>query len=412
MHYIGLLDCNNFFVSCERLFRPDLANKPVAVLSSNDGCIVARSPEVKAMGIPMGIPLFKAKQLVDMSQVTLFSSNFTLYRDLSSRVMDTLAEEVGECDIYSIDEAFFTVSATSEAELARLRAIIMQKTGIPVSIGVAATKTLAKEASEIAKKGSGVCLLTAPEWAVRAETTPCSDIWNLGRATTVKLQKLGVETVAEFMRLERRSVRQLFGIAGERIYDELSGVAVYGLDDDPRDTRKSTTSSRSFAEVTHDLPALQSAVAYHVAQVSRKIRSLNLACTVMYIELRASRHSDFSYRKGSTEVVFDVPTESTHELTKLAHGAVARIFDPEIPYKKAGVTVSGLVPKQYLSPSLFDRRSEGMSQLDQVLDAINERFGFAALHSAAIMPSRDRSNRKLRSAAYTTSWADIPTVRA
>ena len=413
MRHIGLLDCNNFFVSCERLFRPDLLYKPVAVLSSNDGCIVSRSQEVKAMGVPMGLPFFQAKQLVDVDKIIFFSSNFTLYRDISARVMNILAEEVGECEVYSIDEAFFELEDPTEAELTALRESIMRKTGIPVSIGAAATKTLAKEASEIGKRGSGVCLLTEELWQERAPQTSCGEIWGLGRATAAKLNELGIKSVAQYMGLGRGFIRKNFGIGGERIYDELHGTIIYGLFDGVDDTRKSATSSRSFAQATHNLAALESAIAYHVSNVAGKLRDRQLASTIMYLELRASRHSDFAYRQGSTEVVLDIPSNSTQKLTALALAAVRRVFDKEVPYKKAGVTLSGLVPEAYVSEPLFvDPETSRQKVVDQLLDQVQRRFGFSALHNASILPSRDRSSRRLRSKAYTTVWGDIPTIRA
>ncbi len=412
MSYLGLLDCNNFFVSCERLFRPDLIKKPVAVLSSNDGCIVARSEEVKAMGIPMGLPLFQVKQLVDVNQITLFSSNFTLYRDISARVMQTLKEEVGDCHVYSIDEAFFGLDTVSENELQTLRSRIIQKVGIPVSIGVATTKTLAKVGSKFGKKGTGVGLLEAEAWQLAARNVPCGDIWGLGRATTQKLAQMGVSTAAEFMNLPRRLVRQNFGVGGERIYDELRGVRVYELMTDAEEPQQSITSSRSFAQTTNKLLELESAVAYHVDHVAGKLRDRGLKATMMYVVLQASRHSDFAFRKAGGEVVFSTPSNSTEVLTKLALARVRETYDREVTYKKAGVIVAGLIPEAFTSASLFELSTKTRPDVSGVLDEVQKRFGFDALHSASILSSRDRSNRQMRSKAYTTAWKDIPTVQA
>jgi DNA polymerase V len=244
---IGLLDCNNFFVSCERLFRPDLLKKPVAVLSSNDGCIVARSQEVKDLGVPMGIPYFQVKDVLTKANATLFSSNFTLYRDISARVMETLEKEVGFCDVYSIDEAFFEVSDdATEADVLSIRSRVMQDVGLPVSIGVASTKTLAKQASVMAKKGNGVCILTESLWKEKMETAQCSSVWGLGRQTTAKLRELGVKTVAEFLALDRSVVRKHFGVGGDRIYMELTGVVVHKLGSQSLDVQQSIMSTRSF----------------------------------------------------------------------------------------------------------------------------------------------------------------------
>jgi DNA polymerase V len=200
MHYIGLMDCNNFFVSCERLFRPDLLKKPVAVLSSNDGCIVARSQEVKELGIPMGAPYFMVRAICKKEGVTLFSSNFRLYRDISARVMHALCEEVDTFEVYSIDEAFFSIEETvTEEEVLLLRERIMQKTGIPVSFGIARTKTIAKAAGDHAKKESGVSILDATLWETKISEIPCGSIWGIGRQTSAKLTKLGINTVADLI---------------------------------------------------------------------------------------------------------------------------------------------------------------------------------------------------------------------
>ncbi len=414
MALIGLLDCNNFFVSCERLFRPDLIKTPVAVLSSNDGCIVARSQEVKDMGIPMGLPLFQAKQLCDTSKVVLFSSNFTLYRDISMRVMKILKEEVGVCEVYSIDEAFFVLPESVKfADVVEIRKNVMKRVGIPVSIGLASTKTLAKEASKIAKKTEGVYILDKAQWGSRASSTACGSIWGLGRATSAKLSSYKIETAEDFMNLERSFIRREFGVAGERIYDELHGVVVHEFGVGTDSIQQSVTSSRSFASATHNCADLESSVAYHVANASAKIRAQGLVSSVMHIELRASRHSDFSHRKGVLEVVLESPTNSTQELTKIALKEVAKIFDSDITYKKAGITLTGLLPEAYVSASLFQPTVASQKDvLDAVLDGIHKKFGFAALHSASIRSSYDRSSVKLRSKSYTTSWGDIPSVHA
>lgn len=416
MAYLGLMDCNNFFVSCERLFRPDLWNQPVAVLSSNDGCIVARSNEVKAMGIPMGIPLFKAKQLADMSQVTLFSSNFTLYRDISTRVMSVLAAEVGACEVYSVDEAFFAVpEGVSEADIFVLRQQIMQRVGIPISIGVAKTKTLAKVASELEKKGSGVCWLIPPKWAVVAKTYPCGEVWNLGRATTRKLQSDGVTTAAQFMALNQAYVQKQFGIQGRRIQTELNGVVVHKLNEQPEDIRKSLTSSRSFASPSSSLAELESAVSYHVMQVACKLRAMKLRAGAMHLSVQPSRHGDWVLRGIRGEVRLPEPSNDTQVLTKAALGVLQAQFDAAVPYKKAGITLARIVPDSFVQGTLFNcdtKEQPTSSVLDVVSDLVNTRFGSGALRLATVLKSGPKTSRRLCSPPYTTSWGDIPRVGA
>ena len=410
---IGLMDCNNFFVSCERLFRPDLVGKPVAVLSSNDGCIVARSQEVKAMGVPMGIPLFQAKQLVDMSAVTLFSSNFTLYRDISRRVMHVLSEEVGEAEVYSVDEAFFTLpDNTTGADLATLRQRVMVKTGIPVSIGLAATKTRAKIASELAKQGEGVTRLDADTWPAVAEAYQCGEVWNIGRSTATKLREAGVKTCAELLARERAWLGQQFGIAGCRLYDELSGIAVHPVTYNTDRIRQSVTSTRSFATVTTDYDELASAVSYHVVEVAKKLRQQKLYPSRLHVVARASRHSDFRYQKGSVEVALPTPTNETQSLLQHALQGLVELYAVGVPYKKAGIVASGLMPDTVCQGDLFTSPVEASSSpLDTVTDTLNQRFGAGTIRPAIVRGSGPRTSALLRSQHYTTAWSDIPSVQ-
>jgi DNA polymerase V len=411
---IGLMDCNNFFVSCERLFRPDLQKKPVAVLSSNDGCIVARSQEIKDLGIPMGIPYFKVKDICEKEGAVLFSSNFTLYRDISARVMQTLASEVGPCEVYSIDEAFFEIEDDiTEAEVLQIRARIMKNVGLPVSIGIASTKTLAKQASSIAKKGSGACILTPELWDEKQKDTLCGAIWGLGRQTSTKLSGMGVKTVAEFLALDRAVIRRHFGVGGERIYSELQGIAAYAVGESADDVQQSIMSSRSFEKTTKDLASLESAVAYHVSFAAEKLREKKLVATTMSVSILASRHGDFLLRNGYATITLAEPTAHTHELLKEALSQVRKLFDSEVPYKKAGVVLGGLMPESYTTGDLFSQESSAeLGVVDSVTDMLNERFGHGTIHSGMILKNATRSSAKLRSKEYTTRWKDIPSVKA
>ncbi len=415
MDQVGLLDCNNFFVSCERLFRPDLVGKPVVVLSSNDGCIVARSQEVKTMGVPMGIPLFQARQLVDMSQVTLFSSNFPLYRDLSLRVMQALKREVGSCEVYSIDESFFSLpAAITESEVAAIRAAVTYQTGIPVSIGVGATKTLAKVGSKLAKKSGGVRIVSKTLWQTEASVYPLEDIWNLGRATAKRLRTYDIATPAAFMALSRAWVLRQFGVLGCRLYDELHGISAYGVDTHEHDIAQSIASTRSFAHASNERSALESAVAYHLTHVAEKLRQQDLVPSWLTIELRPSRHGDFAYRKGSVTVPLSEPTNSTTPLLKSALAGLAALYEPRVPYKKAGVTAGGLIPASYVQPMLLGATSAPTEEhaLDTVADTINQRFGVGTVRPAIVLDTRLKSSAALRSPSYTTVWKDIPRVHA
>jgi len=411
---IGLMDCNNFFVSCERLFRPDLLKRPVAVLSSNDGCIVARSQEIKDLGIPMGIPYFQVKDVLVKANAVLFSSNFTLYRDISTRVMETLASQVGPCEVYSIDEAFFEIQDDcTEAEVLAIRAYIMKHVGLPVSIGVASTKTLAKQASSLAKKGNGACILKG-DISKTIGHLPCSSVWGLGRQTVTKLRTMNVGTISEFLALDRSVIRSHFGVVGDRICCELQGISVSALGTHALDIRQSIMSTRSFEKTTQDIHAIESAVGYHVSEVGKKLRQMKLVASRMTVYMQASRHSDFTFRVGVKEVSFTEPTASTRELLKRALEQVELLYDSEVPYKKAGVVVSGLMPETYTTGNLFSLKDgiKDTSKLDAVSDALNQKFGHGTLTVGVVQTSGARGSAKLRSKEYTTNWKDIPTVRA
>lgn len=413
---IGLMDCNNFFASCERLFRPDLQRVPVAVLSSNDGCIVARSQEVKDLGIPMGIPYFEVKDVCVKNNVVVFSSNFTLYRDISARVMTALKNEFETCEVYSVDEAFFEVDEdVTEETLAEIRARIMKKTGIPVSIGVATTKTLAKVANGIAKKGNGVCIMDEALWQTTQKILPCGSVWGIGRQTSAFLSRHNISLVSELLMQDRAFIKQAFGIVGERLILELQGVSVYGIGEYVEEGQKSYTSTRSFARVVKNKHTLMSALGHHVAHVAEKLRHDNNVASTMTILVRANRFNPFAYTKGHASVELLVPTNDTMFLTREASKLLDTIFDPAIPYKKAGVIMSGIRPVEFVSSPLFKEFDpfEKTRELNSIADILNDRFGSGTVCSGVTLGSdswREKKNQK--SKEYTTKWSEIALVKA
>ncbi len=365
------------------------------------------------MGVPMGIPLFQARQLVDMTEVTLFSSNFPLYRDISNRVMRALKREVGSCEVYSIDESFFSLpAAVTESEVAAIRAAVMKQTGIPVSLGVGVTKTLAKVGSKLAKQSGGVCILSEATWQLEATQYPLESIWNLGRATARRLREHTITTPAAFMALPRSWVQEQFGVLGCRLYDELHGVSVYGIGTHTHEIAQSIASTRSFAHASSEREDLESAVAYHLTHVAEKLRQQDLVPSWLTVELCPSRHGDFAYRKGSVTVPLSLPTNSTTQLLKSALTGLATLYEPGVPYKKAGVTVGGLIPTSYVQPMLLGALPIEETTLDSVADAINQRFGAGTVRPAVIVGNRLKSSAALRSPSYTTVWRDIPRARA
>ena len=406
------MDCNNFFASCERLFRPDLWDKPVAVLSSNDGCIVARSQEVKDLGIPMGVPYFQVKDVCKKEGITLFSSNFTLYRDISARVMHALKEEVDGVEVYSIDEAFFRLSAdVREEDVAAIRERIIAKVGIPVSIGIAPTKTLAKYESTLAKKGSGVHKWNQAAWPEESIQVRCSTIWGVGRQTYEKLRANNIEMVSELLAADTALVRNLLGINGVRLRSELSGIPAH--DARAHEAQQSIMSSRSFKKETTERSVVESATAYHVSSVAQELRSLGMSASRLYVSIRPNRFKEWRDMRDSREVILEQPTADTQVLLKAAMRAVAEMYRADVPYKKAGVSVSGLIPSALVTSSLFEVPDTTRGLLDKTIDALNAKFGHNSVRPAVIMQTEKwAASAELRSPHYTTKWSDIATARA
>lgn len=413
--HIGLLDCNNFFVSCERLFRPDLWGKPVVVLSSNDGCIIARSQEVKDIGIPMGVPYFEVKDTLKNYKTAIFSSNFTLYRDISRRVFDIVRDEVDLMEQYSIDEAFFIVrGSTIEVASARLRERIGQLVGIPVSIGLAASKTQAKYANHVAKQGSGVSFISPQTFAHRASSIALGEVWGVGVGRVRHYAKHGMHTVTDLVAADPARVEDLFGVEGVRLQHELSGHSVLPVRAQ-RARAQSVMSSRSFSSPTDNRAVLQDALAYHVAHALEDIRAQGQVTGEIRVMIRPSRYGQFALRGGSMVRVLESPTADTLSVQTIASELLSHLYQPGVLYTKAGVICTALRPRQYTQESLFssvERRAD-RSELLCAVDGLNQRFGAGTvligsrLQSTAWQPKRD-----WLSPSYTTRWSDIALVRA
>lgn len=410
------MDCNNFFVSCERLFRPDLIGKPVIVLSSNDGCAVSRSQEVKDLGIPMGIPHFEIKAECKREKISVFSSNFALYRDISGRVMTALKAEFDQCSVYSIDEAFFEVRETmTESEMAEIRTRIIQKTGIPVSIGVAKTKTLAKVANRIAKKGTGVCIMDESLYRETLVDLPCGSVWGIGRQTTALLTKHNISTVSHLLAQDPTFIKKTLGIVGERLTMELQGVPVYSLTEAVDEEQGSYTSTRSFGSPVTQKEVLLNALSHHIAHVARKLRKDACVASRLTIITRGSRYGDFSQRKGVESCVLESPTNDTHILLKQVVTLLDSLYDPEVPYKKAGVVLSGILPEGIATGTLFgdDKIVKKTAVLNKVMDEITNKFGSTILKMGTEGGKQTwQENSAHISKRYTTHWNEIPLVKA
>jgi len=415
----ALVDCNNFFVSCERAFRPDLWNKPVAVLSNNDACIVARSNEVKAMGVPMGAPLFKIDHLLRGKDVTLFSANFRLYGDFSQRVVQILAQAAPEIEVYSVDESFLEISALPVDDYERwaeeLRTQIFQWTGIPVSIGVAPTKTLAKAAAELAKKtpgSTGVHLITEDNREALLKWLAVGDVWGVGWRTAPKLQARGVSTAWDLTQVSEAWVQKQLSIRGLKTVRELKGESCLPLESIV-EPQQSIARTRSFGHTVRDYYQLEGAIATFTAQAAVKLRAQHEVATGVMVFVRTPL--GFEAGRGSSTVVhLAQPTADTGELIAAAIQGLQIIHDPDFAYRRAGVALVGLTSKEAWQLSLL----QGAVNLDksvvlmESIDVLNKKYNTRLIRYASEHPQRTgwHSKHQRRSPAYTTSWQDLPVV--
>ncbi len=416
---IGLCDCNNFFASCERVFRPDLDGKPVVVLSNNDGCIIARSNEAKALGIKMGTPLFQARDVIEQNNVSVFSSNYQLYGDMSNRVISILKETVPAIEVYSIDEAFLNLEGLPLDGLQQkgrdLSARIKKDTGIPVSIGIAPTKTLAKIASKLCKqypKLRGCCLMYRPQDIEKVlRKFPVGDVWGIGRKYRRKLQLMGVSTAWDFCSLPRAEVSRLMSVTGVKTWLELHGEPCIGFDEVPQD-RQTICVSRSFAHDMTDLGQLDAAVATFTSKVAEKLRARKLKASVIHVFILTNRHRDEKPQDYSIRTTgFEVATNSTIELTQAASEALKAIYKKGFGYKRAGVMVTDLVDSDKVQGVFFDTVDhEKQDRLMKVIDSINSVSGRSTVRIASNGEMDDFSTRSRVSKRYTTRWDELMEV--
>ena len=426
----AIIDCNNFYVSCERVFNPNLRNRPVVVLSNNDGCFVARSNEVKALGIPMGAPWFLWKEQVQALNCAVLSSNYALYGDMSARVVRTIKEYFKdyECKVYSIDEVFVELpDSLSDWEVDymgyELRHRIEQHTGIPVSIGFARTKTLSKIANELAKKDSraankygGVLNLahcSGEELQAYLASVPVEDVWGVGRQTTKKLHLRGIKNAAQLSQWHPTIARKITTVQGSRMVKELNNIPCYPLDDDPAH-KKGIASTRSFGRAVTSLTELHEAVASHAATVGRKLRQEERATTCLTIFARTSKHAPQRYYKNHT-IYFNSQTNHTPYLTKAAVVGMSRIFEPGIRYAKVGLFATGLVPVQPVRESLFYPTDSALTKRQraamEILDKLNTKYGKNKVHLARTGFTKSWQMRtEHRSPRYTTVWNEMLTI--
>ena len=434
----GLVDCNNFYVSCERVFNPLLNDKPVVVLSNNDGCIIARSNEAKALGIPMGAPLHLYKTLIKQNKIFTYSSNYTLYGDMSSRVMSALNYFIPNMEIYSIDEAFvslkdFNIRNLSD-EMYKIREYIYQWTGIPVSIGIGPTKTLAKLANKIAKKKSsnGIYILTISDQLTHIlRDTKLEDIWGISKGWSNRLKTIGINNSLQLQQANPRQIRTLISVVGERIVCELRGLSCLALEE--VGSKKSITVSRSFGNMINDKEILRKALANYVVRAAEKLRSQDGICggVSVFINTNCFRKKDAQY-SNSAATNFDELTDSTTIILEKSFKLLERLYLSNYNYKKIGVTLLELKQKKksnldsnyIIQGNLFmhnKNQKRYVSRSDirmKLIDDINTRMGKMTLFYGSQGIIKNSKKKKLevdqwrmrscyKSPSYTTNWDDI-----
>jgi DNA polymerase V len=412
----ALVDCNNFYVSCERVFNPKLQGKPVIVLSNNDGCVVARSNEAKALGIKMGVAAFEIAGLLKKHNVISLSSNYTLYADMSSRVMDTLSTFSPDMEVYSIDEAFLNLAGISDS-LAdyghQIRQTVKKWTGMPVSIGIANTKTLAKIANHISKKSShvdGVLDLTCaanPEEILAS--VPVEKVWGIGIKMTIVLKRVGINTALDLSKADIGWIRDKFGVVGVRTVYELRGEPCYELEQNPP-AQKSLVVSRMFGQPIEDIEQLKEATATYAARAGEKLREQKLTAGAVSIFVTTSRFIKNKYFNSHT-TEFAIPTNDTTELIQAAISSIEKLYRKGCQFKKCGVILIGLVPESQMQRGLFDNvEREKAARLMQAIDTINAKVDSPVRWAVEGINQPWQVKFKRRSSRYTTRWDELPMV--
>jgi DNA polymerase V len=414
----ALIDCNNFYASCERLFRPDLRGKPIVVLSNNDGCVIARSNEAKALGIAMGEPFFKIKAMSRQHGIHVFSSNYTLYGDLSQRVMSVIEASWPEVEIYSIDEAFLDLSTMPQSILEsfsiELQKSILKSTGIPTSIGIGPTKTLAKIANHICKKELKIPVFNVSDQRHWLGKISVGDVWGVGRQWQKKLMDKGIYTALDLAQLNPHLIKKQYNVILMRTVMELQGIPCGGLEE--TQAKQSIMSSKSFGEMQSEFSSLAQAVSSHCARACEKARKQNLLAQRLYVFVRSNPfRQDLEQYSKSIECRLVNPTDDTRVITKVAKLCLKKLYKPGIQYKKVGVMLEDLVDKSTIQLDLFHQPSDEMlikkGQLMSLLDTINNRFGNQTIKLAAEGYCKPWVMRaQMRSPCYTTRWSELPIV--
>lgn len=414
----ALIDCNNFYVSCERIFNPSLEGRPVVVLSNNDGCIISRSNEAKAIGLKMGEPIFKCRDLIEEHNISVYSSNYALYGDISHRIMNTLHNFSPMVEIYSIDEAFLELNGidanhTKYGQAIRLR--ILKDIGMPIGVGIGATKSLAKIANRIAKKHRGVFAIETENqrlWALA--NTPVEDIWGVGRRYAVLLKKHGVNTALDFTKLSTNWIRKHMTVQGHRLKEELMGKSCIALET-VMQPKKSIATTRAFGKKLSDFGAIKESVSSHAVSCASKLRRQKSVARFVTVFIHTDPFSKTQkYVSRSITVTLPIDTNSDMLIAKAALAGLGKIFTPNLLYKKAGIIVSQISSATAIQQNLFEQPdTDRLNTVSQVTDFLNAKYGDKTVKLAVQGSSREwKLKQEKLSPAYTTRWNEILSVNS
>lgn len=416
----ALVDCNNFYASCERVFNPKLIGKPIVVLSNNDGCVVARSNEAKALGIPMGAPFFQYREEFERSRVVVFSSNYTLYGQMSQRVMQTLEQFTPEMEIYSIDEAFlrFADEPSLSACMRQMKQTVYQWTGIPVSIGVAPTKTLAKIANRYAKKNlpqEGFFILNEARTRENLlKDLDVQDVWGIGGQISALLYRNGIRTAWELACADDYWIKKNLSVVGLRTVWELRGISCLALEE-TAPPKKSIVCSRSFGSAVYNEIALAEALSSYVASAAERLRNQESLASFLDVFLNTSRFKEEEYYSNSVHVTLPIPSDYTPHLIHFAKAGLKRIFRDGFAYKKVGVMLGGIVSNKAVQQDLFvenKARDQKQRILMELMDQTNAKYGKDTIKFAAQGVDQLWKMRRERCTKhFTTSWDDLLRIK-
>lgn len=420
--FYAIVDCNNFYASCERVFNPSLNNKPIVVLSNNDGCVIARSSEAKELGIPMGAPAFKFEKEFAQKGIRVFSSNYALYGDMSARVVKTLRHFCDDVEVYSIDEAFMLLEAPKGMNVhafgQQIRKTVKQWTGLPVSIGIASSKTLAKVANHVAKKEklwNGVMHTDmVKDFDVYLSRFPVGDIWGIGRKHNEFLQQHGVHTALDFKKLPEHWIKKHLHVTGLRTHREINGIPSIEMEDDNQ-PRKGILSSRSFRKPVGDFDQLVEAVSTYMKRAAEKLRSQESVAGVVHVFLKTNRFSKTQPYYSNTAVMpLPLATDFTPDLTKAAIAGLKEVFVPNYTYQKAGVMLTQIRRRDEIQGNLFSDTSKDdkKKRLIEAVDAINREKGRdKVIYGMNGTRPEWTMKQEHKSPSYTTKWEDLPVAR-